>query len=789
MALPNINVQNPNEGGSLPNLVLQNPETGEYVNIQMQVSATDEASAAKAEAWAVGERGGVPVSSTDQTYHNNAKYYAQAAEDAAETASAAYGTDLLAPTYSASKTYAIGDHVIYDGGYYACNTAIITAEAWTAAHWTKLTVGGEVTDLKDALYNTDELLHNGKITISDFVQGARWKTSPTIIREESTRLASLHTFRVFRGDVIRISNLTSSGYSVTFTAGNEVVSWFTTNKTYTFNTDADNMFILVAKGNRSEAITPAEFSADIVLISKHKKETDDELDNTKADIEKNTLSHENLSIAFENEMEQLGIVNLGSMGTVTPSGSPQTLSRENNIIGINTNGTEGTSHYYVINGTLVRLSGNFNNAVPTIPLYSGHRYKMIIKCLSENSYGENIRFQIGYINNAISVPIVKIASSGGSKEFDIENDLIAFVGCYVKYDTNPQNYKAIVIIQDITTYKEENNIDDIKRIQASRWLKNASVSPVSILHFSDIHGDGTELKKILEFYNQNKNIIDSIICTGDMAKASYASDFTFWQNTAGIEQVMVAMGNHEYFTNAATDHSKHEIAVQIQKWIGDYYSNWGVVRPEGASWYYKDYTGAKVRLIVLDCNLTAEEGGTDQKTWLESVLNDAKSNDYAVIIATHYVYLKGQGYQNLSHPFTDVFQQGIETAIRYEWDCEEYITVVQNFIDGGGTFICWLSGHTHTDNLRYVVSGQIVYDKQLDVVITAASPNHDYPLTLTTGDLPREARTPTASAFNVVTIDTVNKWLKVTRIGSNITTKMTHRDIMCYDYVNHAFLT
>ena len=30
-----------------------------------------------AEAWAVGERGGVPVPSTDPTYQNNAKYYAQ----------------------------------------------------------------------------------------------------------------------------------------------------------------------------------------------------------------------------------------------------------------------------------------------------------------------------------------------------------------------------------------------------------------------------------------------------------------------------------------------------------------------------------------------------------------------------------------------------------------------------------------------------------------------------------------------------------------------------------------
>ena len=30
-----------------------------------------------AEAWAVGTRGGVPVPSTDETYHNNSKWYAQ----------------------------------------------------------------------------------------------------------------------------------------------------------------------------------------------------------------------------------------------------------------------------------------------------------------------------------------------------------------------------------------------------------------------------------------------------------------------------------------------------------------------------------------------------------------------------------------------------------------------------------------------------------------------------------------------------------------------------------------
>lgn len=38
------------------------------------------------EAWAVGERNGVPVSSTDPTNHNNSKYWASFAADAAEGA-------------------------------------------------------------------------------------------------------------------------------------------------------------------------------------------------------------------------------------------------------------------------------------------------------------------------------------------------------------------------------------------------------------------------------------------------------------------------------------------------------------------------------------------------------------------------------------------------------------------------------------------------------------------------------------------------------------------------------
>ena len=59
----------------------------------------------------------------------------------------------IADTYSASSTYAVGDMVLKDGQLYKCNTAISTAEAWTAAHWTAVTVGGELATVKDGLRN------------------------------------------------------------------------------------------------------------------------------------------------------------------------------------------------------------------------------------------------------------------------------------------------------------------------------------------------------------------------------------------------------------------------------------------------------------------------------------------------------------------------------------------------------------------------------------------------------------------------------------------------------------
>lgn len=57
-------------------------EVNPTIEIEMEVEMGSASSESNAEAWAVGERKGVPVNESDQTYHNNAKYYAgKTAED------------------------------------------------------------------------------------------------------------------------------------------------------------------------------------------------------------------------------------------------------------------------------------------------------------------------------------------------------------------------------------------------------------------------------------------------------------------------------------------------------------------------------------------------------------------------------------------------------------------------------------------------------------------------------------------------------------------------------------
>ena len=62
----------------------------------------------------------------------------------------------IAPAYSASSTYAVGEYVLHNNTLYRCTTAITTAEEWTAAHWTAAKLGEDLTDCSRHLNDVEE---------------------------------------------------------------------------------------------------------------------------------------------------------------------------------------------------------------------------------------------------------------------------------------------------------------------------------------------------------------------------------------------------------------------------------------------------------------------------------------------------------------------------------------------------------------------------------------------------------------------------------------------------------
>lgn len=93
-------------------------------------------------------------------------------------------TPEIASEYSNSATYAVGDYAVHSGKLYQCTTAIATAEAWTAAHWTDAKLADDVSQLKEDLDNTSApvmitgqaigndggVFNNALCDCSDFIQ-------------------------------------------------------------------------------------------------------------------------------------------------------------------------------------------------------------------------------------------------------------------------------------------------------------------------------------------------------------------------------------------------------------------------------------------------------------------------------------------------------------------------------------------------------------------------------------------------------------------------------------------
>ena len=137
-----------------------------------------EDSAEDSEAWAVGERGGVPVPSTDPTYENNAKYWAQQANPTALANMS--DVDLNSPTDGQVLTYNSTTHKwknqAASGGAEIDDTTTSTTKVWSS-NKTNSEISVKADNLALTAVNNAQ---TNKHTVTSFeVTTANWTTDTT----------------------------------------------------------------------------------------------------------------------------------------------------------------------------------------------------------------------------------------------------------------------------------------------------------------------------------------------------------------------------------------------------------------------------------------------------------------------------------------------------------------------------------------------------------------------------------------------------------------------------------
>ena len=321
---------------------------------------------------------------------------------------------------------------------------------------------------------------------------------------------------------------------------------------------------------------------------------------------------------------------------------------------------------------------------------------------------------------------------------------------------------------------------------------------LTILHFSDIHGNSNNLARIAGFAEQYSDFIDVVVSSGDQVSGSYGDDFSFWDNNEYAKNnFLFCMGNHDEGCSESVPAEDREPCTgwSWNTWVSTsdatfarYYAN--KINTVGTVWedvqfhyhesnpycyFYKDMISMKdestayykIRLVFIDIGHQT----TEQHDWFVDTLDNARTNGLSVIVISHF---EGGKHDSVPTPFCSR-EWGTQSS---NYPFAEYKNSVSDFITAGGEFICWLTGHTHDDDF-----GRLHDDtRQVDSNISTASDFNR------SGDHIAKTGLRSQDCFNIMGIDPVDKIIKIMRVGRNYDRYMQNKDTMCYDYINGKLL-
>ena len=360
---------------------------------------------------------------------------------------------------------------------------------------------------------------------------------------------------------------------------------------------------------------------------------------------------------------------------------------------------------------------------------------------------------------------------------------------------------------------------------ACKYNQPASSKQFCILLGGDIHGQSTQMASMIELLN-SVDAFDAGIMLGDIASTNWTSSIDFYTTAIAnaTKPFLTVIGNHDAGyassgTPSSPDNGYTNISDLCAKFItptiqyadlasGEYTS--------GNTYYYKDFSAKKIRLIVLnqyEYPADTNDGAfvytrgyncysQAQITWLCNTLASVPS-DYGVIIALHSSPAKmicdrtsewvcatqssaQYGPDDLMDHETDgwiiadivnAWINGTSLSKTYGYTPSGTWTSVTVSVDytsrGAGEFITYIGGHWH----KTLISNVYGHTDQMCFNVDTASPIH-----AGNGDVPRKTGTKSEDCVCALAVDRANKSVKLFYIGAHYTTEAINRQYGKYAY-------
>ena len=275
-----------------------------------------------------------------------------------------------------------------------------------------------------------------------------------------------------------------------------------------------------------------------------------------------------------------------------------------------------------------------------------------------------------------------------------------------------------------------------------------------LMHFSDSHKNENIVKEMINYYNFYSSEISGCIDTGDLVSDDSTEGFAFWSNI-GADNIMTCIGNHDakHTENGTVTWltEKEKYSMYFEPFI----DKWGVQYVQNRTWYYKIYSSEGIVLLVYDSMVT-DVNAEEMYAFIKNVLDVALTNNYSVIMAEHFSMSNSNG-EKIECAFTG--EGGIFDELVDGFSIQNRThSLVKNFTDAGGDFICFLTGHLHSNILSYHKDFN-----QLNVSIASAG----YWQGVQSNDTIRIQHTKSQYEFNLIYVCRAKHTITIQRVGAD----------------------